>query len=230
MASRLSIIAAIIIIIALFAWAPWMSEAGAKESVNAYFEKRNAGIVDGCGFNCDGCGIKSAEKILFGYAVEVEYACGLLPADSKKYHTIKTINVYSFGLTKEVKSATQSPSPPTVAPATPALTISNFKFSEVETGAADFTYMTTLAAPPIPNMLSFEGPIVLPDPCRNLTADYNIQGNTVVVNITATPTAEMCIQVIKNTFYRGSFEYIGTLDSLIVNYQGQEIGGYPTPD
>ena len=114
-ASRLSIIAAIIIIIALFAWAPWMSEASAKNTVNAYFEKQNEGIVDGCGFNCEGCGVKEATKIPFGYAVEVEYACGFLPADSKQYHTIKTINVYSFGITKEVKSATQSP--PTIAPA-----------------------------------------------------------------------------------------------------------------
>jgi hypothetical protein len=225
---RLSIIAAIIIIIALFAWAPWMSEASAKDSVNVYFEKQNKGIVDGCGFNCDGCGIKSAEKIAFGYAVEVEYACGLLPADSKQYHTTRTFKVYSFGVTKEIVPKTEQP--PTTAPATPALTISNFNFGEVETGAADFTYMTTLAASPTPNMLSFEGPIILPDPCRNLTANYSVQGNTVVVNITAIPTAEMCIQVIKNTFYKGSFEYIGTLDSLIINYQGQEIGGYPTPD
>ena len=110
-----AIIAAIIILIALFAWAPWMSEASAKESVNAYFEKQNKGIVDGCGFNCDDCGIKNASKIPFGYSIEVEYACGLLPADSKQYHTIATINVYSWGTIKEIKSATQSP--PTIAPA-----------------------------------------------------------------------------------------------------------------
>jgi hypothetical protein len=223
---RLSIIAAIIIIIALFAWAPWMSEASAKDSAKAAFEDKWKGVMDGCSFDSFG----AAEKKFFGYEVTIIAGCGmgftLRPGETPS-HKEKWF-VSAFGTTKEIVPKVEGP--PTKALATPALTISNFAFSEIETGAADFTYMMTLAAFPTPNMLSFEGPIILPDPCRNLTADYNVQGNTIVVNITATPTAEMCIQVIKNTFYRGSFEYTGTLDSLIINYQGQEIGGYPTPD
>jgi hypothetical protein len=222
----IAVLIVIIAIIGFLAWGPWASEAQAKDAAKAAFEAKWAGVADGCSFKQFG----AVEKKIFGYEVTINAGCGMiLPGQEPQTYQEKYF-ISSFGTTTEIVKQVEHP--PTKGPATavPVLVISNFNFSEVETGAADFTYMTTLAAPPTPNMLSFEGPIMLSDPCHNLTAGYSIQGNTVMVNITAIPTAEICIQVIKNTFYRGSFEYTGTLASLIVNYQGQEIGGFrPVP-
>jgi hypothetical protein len=50
------------------------------------FEEKQAGIVDGCGFNCVGCGVTDSIRTLFGYVVKIEFACGLLPEDSPEYH------------------------------------------------------------------------------------------------------------------------------------------------
>lgn len=36
----------------------------------------NVGTVDGCGFNCDGCGATAMQKTILGYDVRLEYACG----------------------------------------------------------------------------------------------------------------------------------------------------------
>jgi hypothetical protein len=212
---RLSIIAAIIIIIALFAWAPWMTEASAKDSAKTAFEAKWKGVIDGCGFNCDGCGVKEATKILFGYAVEVEYACGLLPADSKQYHTLRTFKVYSFGVTKEIVPKTEQP--PTIAPATPALTISNFSFSEAATGP-------TACAVEVENKIMFSGPLTKPTPCNGLAADYTATPDTITINITTTPFEGFCAQVVTDSFYTGSFDISPAKDfTLQIYYGGEQI-------
>ena len=227
------LIAGVIIIIALLAWAPWLSATDAQSAAKTYFEKKNVGIMDGCGFNCNGCGVKEAHKMLFGYSVDIEYACGLLPADKPEYHQTGTINVYSFGITKEV-SKPAGYQPPTKGPETvPVLVISNFNFSETSTGPANFTISKIVCGQGgtacasrigVTGTILFSGPIQKPTPCNGLNATYIISGNTATVDIEATPYKGGCIEVIADTFYEGSFDYAGTLDTVIVNYNGQELG------
>jgi hypothetical protein len=51
----------------------------------------NVGTIDGCSFNCDGCGATAMQKTIFGYDVRLEYACGMLPSDDPKYHQVRTV-------------------------------------------------------------------------------------------------------------------------------------------
>ena len=101
----------------------------------------------------------------------------------------------------------------------PALMISNFEFSEVQNGSATFLVSGTGST------ATFEGPIQKPTPCHTLSATYGTVDNDVVVDITAaSDPGTICIQVIAETFYRGSFEFSRTMDEVIVNYRGQELG------
>jgi hypothetical protein len=68
------------------AWAPWLTPEEAANIAVRSFENEWRQVVDGCGFNCRGCGAIEAEKVPFGVPVEIEYACGLLPADDPSYH------------------------------------------------------------------------------------------------------------------------------------------------
>ena len=74
----------------------WTPEQAAQKAVSD-FEKIQKGRVDGCGFSCKDCGVKSIETKEDNYVVMLEYACGLLPADEKKYHKIQEIIVSKRG-------------------------------------------------------------------------------------------------------------------------------------
>jgi hypothetical protein len=76
------------------AWSPWITKDYAENTVTRAFEESQKDIVDGCGFDCNGCGVKESAKTLFGYSVKIEYACGFLPSDSPEYHhtTIKFVS------------------------------------------------------------------------------------------------------------------------------------------
>ncbi|SFK93473.1 hypothetical protein SAMN03159341_102244 [Paenibacillus sp. 1_12] len=76
----------ILISIALICWCPWMTNTFAQFRAIGSFQASQKGILDGCGVNCKGCGVIDTKKVLFGYSVTVEYACGLLPKDSPEYH------------------------------------------------------------------------------------------------------------------------------------------------
>lgn len=100
------------------------------------------------------------------------------------------------------------------------LVISNFNFSETDTGRANLTVTDNNGK------VVFEGPITKSDPCQSLTANYSVTGNKVTIIIQSIPQKEGfgCIQVITDKFYRGSFDYTGgVLDELIVSYQGPEL-------
>jgi hypothetical protein len=98
-----------------------------------------------------------------------------------------------------------------------SLKISNFQFSEVSTGP-DKLHITTL-----PGSITFEGPVTKPTPCHTLSAIYDTDGSNVIVNITAKGSSGFCIQVIKDTFYKGSFDYTGNLTGITINYNGNEL-------
>lgn len=76
----------IISVVVLAAWGPWVTISFAEVRAEAAFQAAWQGVVDGCGFNCTGCGATGMQKIWFGYRVRLEYACGMLPEDSAEYH------------------------------------------------------------------------------------------------------------------------------------------------
>lgn len=65
------------------------------------FEISQRGVVDGCGFNCIGCGVKESHKTLLGYMVTLEYACGLIPYDTPEFHRTRTVLVSFVGTVHE---------------------------------------------------------------------------------------------------------------------------------
>jgi len=72
-----------IILIILFAWAPWISGETAEEIVKSDFGKKWTGANDGCGtYNSETDRaeptIESSEKTLFGYNVKISFLCGFI--------------------------------------------------------------------------------------------------------------------------------------------------------
>jgi len=64
------------IILVLLAWSPWITKDYAEEIALNYFIERWRDVLDGCGFNCAGCGVSKSEKTLFGYNVVLLSSCG----------------------------------------------------------------------------------------------------------------------------------------------------------
>lgn len=87
----------VVILLILLIWAPWLSQGVAETKVVDQFNTAWDGVVDGCGFNCSGCGVTGSERTLLGFNVEIEYACGLIPADSPEYHQVDSAFVSVFG-------------------------------------------------------------------------------------------------------------------------------------
>ena len=94
-AAILSIIAIVLI---LLIWAPWLTKQYAKEKVMDQFVSAWDGVVDGCGFDCAGCGVTKSERTLLGFKVEIEYACGLIPEDTPDYHQVDQVFVSVLGI------------------------------------------------------------------------------------------------------------------------------------
>jgi len=85
---KIALIVLALIVIALLLWAPWLTRQSAEQRAIDRFNAIWDGVVDGCGFNCRGCGVVGSERTLLGYAVEIEYACGLIPEDIPAYHQL----------------------------------------------------------------------------------------------------------------------------------------------
>jgi len=94
---KTSLFIIVLVVLALFLWSPWISGQYAKEQAVAQFERAWSNVVDGCGFGCHGCGAVAAKKVPFGAQVTLEYACGMLPADSPEYHQQANVYVSSLG-------------------------------------------------------------------------------------------------------------------------------------
>ena len=75
---------------------PWVTETFAKNRMTAMFEKQARHVSDGCGINCDHCGVSHSEKVLYGRQVEIKYSCGLVP-DSPEYVRSQSFFVSFFG-------------------------------------------------------------------------------------------------------------------------------------
>jgi hypothetical protein len=70
---------AVVVILALasFVWAPWLSEDAARARAVESFTSSWRGVADGCGFNCRGCGVTKVQRQLLGYVSPLGTAHGL---------------------------------------------------------------------------------------------------------------------------------------------------------
>jgi len=93
----LTVVISSLVIFILFFWAPWISGSYAKKRAVAEFERTWLNVADGCGFACHGCGAVGVKKVAFGTQVTLEYACGMLPADSSEYHQQADVFVSFLG-------------------------------------------------------------------------------------------------------------------------------------
>jgi hypothetical protein len=86
------IILAIIILLVILAWSPWVTKDYAEQRTIISFESKQEGIMDGCGFNCENCGVSGSSKTLFGYIVRFGYGCGfkMFPGSPSPDHVDKT--------------------------------------------------------------------------------------------------------------------------------------------
>jgi len=87
----------IVVVIALSAWSPWLTQSFAEARAVDSFNKPWSTVIDGCGTNCKGCGAIQAKRVLFGFEVTLEYGCGLMPEDTPTYHEQATGFVSAFG-------------------------------------------------------------------------------------------------------------------------------------
>lgn len=71
------IITGLIVLLALLAWSPWITKTYAEKKVVEAFEESQKGVVDGCGFNCEGCGVTNSNKMPFGYKVNIKFKCSM---------------------------------------------------------------------------------------------------------------------------------------------------------
>lgn len=86
-----------VVIIALSAWSPWLTQSLAETCAVNSFNKSWATVLDGCGTNCTGCGAIHSKRVSFGMEVTLEYGCGLMPEDTSDYHEQTTGFVSAFG-------------------------------------------------------------------------------------------------------------------------------------
>ena len=53
------------------AWAPWITRDFAAQRAGDAFTGAWQGVMDGCGLQCKGCGVKEPVKVWFGYWVPI---------------------------------------------------------------------------------------------------------------------------------------------------------------
>lgn len=95
---RLLAAAAVLSLLAVLAWAPWLTEEFAEERTLSSFEAAQQGIIDGCGFRCEGCGPEAYERALFGALLNLTYRCGM-----KSYLEGERFFVSAFGTVHPLK-------------------------------------------------------------------------------------------------------------------------------
>ncbi len=88
---------ALIIIIGLLAWSPWLTQSFAEARAVNIFNNSWKTVIDGCGTDCKGCGAIKSERVPFGRKVTLEYGCGLMPVDTSEYHEHATGFISALG-------------------------------------------------------------------------------------------------------------------------------------
>ena len=89
MNSNYILLAAVLAILLLAIWAPWITSSYAESKAVQSFEERNSKVIDGCGLDCTDCGVKEVKRTLFGASVRIEFLCGLvLPTQAKENQNV----------------------------------------------------------------------------------------------------------------------------------------------
>lgn len=91
------ILVVVLSLLVLILWAPWLNAQGAENLAEQGFEETWAGVADGCGLNCPGCGVVQTQRILTGYYVDLQYACGMLPPGDPGQYQVVRVLVSVFG-------------------------------------------------------------------------------------------------------------------------------------
>ncbi len=81
----------------LLIWAPWMTAAQAQIRATKAFNSAWAGVADGCGFNCLGCGPTRVQRVPFGCRVVLEFACGVASNEQQPAHQTTSVIVSLLG-------------------------------------------------------------------------------------------------------------------------------------
>lgn len=66
----------IAILLIVCAWSPWVNEEFAQQKAKQGFKEYWENSNDGCSINCENCGPKDTQKVLFGRKVNFIYNCG----------------------------------------------------------------------------------------------------------------------------------------------------------
>jgi hypothetical protein len=67
----------VLVFFLILAWSPWITKEYAEKKAADTFNSAQNGIIDGCGLNCEGCGVVSSQKLLFGHSVILRNKCGI---------------------------------------------------------------------------------------------------------------------------------------------------------
>ena len=86
----------VLLIIALCAWSPWITEDTASTLTEAQFNNAWRGIIDGCGTASNDLGARDFHRVPFGATVSLSYQCGLVMPDEPALHT--TVYVSFLGV------------------------------------------------------------------------------------------------------------------------------------
>jgi hypothetical protein len=95
----------LIVVMFLSLFSPWLTPSTVESIVINEMKNSQRNITDGCGINCNGCGIKNYKEASFGRYVDVEFACGMLPKYDPKYHKMTTFFVSFLGTVHQVDSS-----------------------------------------------------------------------------------------------------------------------------
>ncbi len=87
--------AAVIVLVAIAAWCPWLSQESAESAAVTASESAWKGVTD-CTVDCNGCGAVWSQKMPFGYSVTLAHYCGM-PESSRTPPQQATVFVTFFG-------------------------------------------------------------------------------------------------------------------------------------
>ena len=87
----------VLAIFGLLLWSPWITQETAEQHTEQALQEAWLNVTDGCGIDCNGCGVIQSQRVPFGVMVTLEYGCGMLPADTPEDHERTVVFVSTVG-------------------------------------------------------------------------------------------------------------------------------------
>lgn len=94
----------ILFVLLILAWSPWQTKETAEKSAREIFESEQLGVIDGCGLNCEGCGVSNSQKIPFGFLVEIQFKCAMKDYFRNEKRFVPSINFFKRSANLEIDS------------------------------------------------------------------------------------------------------------------------------